>query len=338
MIDETADGPHSGGDMDNDKRYTIGFDLGGTKMLSVVFDADYKVIAQEKARTPPDGDPAVILEAMDATVRKSLKTAGIAFDRVNCAGIGVPSPVDRAAGIVISTPNMGLFQYPMKKELEAKWGVPVFLENDTNAGTYGEFRRGAGKGKKHMAGIFVGTGIGAGIILDGKLYCGASGYAGEVGHLIIMEGGPLCGCGQYGCLEAFSSRTAMAKDAVALASAGNMPSVFKQAGSDFKLYKSKMFELGLKENDPNVRKIIERSAWHMGVGMANLVNILNPELIVLGGGLVDRIGMPYLETARASMQGHLMAGIAKSVTVVLSELKELAVPLGAACIAREETK
>jgi glucokinase len=324
--------------MANGNKYSIGFDLGGMKMLCVLFDDDFKPVHKIKVKTPPDNDATVVLEAIAGLTAETVKQAGISINDVQCAGIAVPGPVDRNQGIVISTPNMGLVDFPLKRDLESKWGIPVFIENDANAGTYGEFRRGAGRGKKNVAGIFIGTGIGGGIVIDGKLYCGSAGYAGEIGHIIIMEGGPLCGCGQYGCLEAFASRTSMAKDAIAAAVAGNIPAAYKVAGSDFKLYKSKVFDICLKEGDARIQSIVDRAAYHMGIGMANLVNILNPELIVLGGGIADRIGEPYLRAVRKSMEDHLMQGIAKTISVALSELKELAIPIGAACIAVEGAK
>ncbi|HSV56548.1 MAG TPA: ROK family protein, partial [Magnetospirillaceae bacterium] len=217
--------------------------------------------------------------------------------------------------------------------LASRTGAPVFLENDVQAGTLGELRGGALRGRRNAAAIFVGTGIGGGVVLDGKLYRGSTGSAGEVGHLILQDGGALCGCGRRGCLEALASRTAMARDAVAAASSGKAPVLHKHAGTDFRKYRSSAFARSVEAGEKEIQRIVERSAYWLGVGAACLAAILNPEAVVLGGGMVARFPALYRDEARKSLKDHLIPTL--EVELLVTELGDLAVPLGAAWAARE---
>lgn len=322
--------------------FVVGVDLGGTKILAAAFEIGKKggvkrASGQVKRKTPAGEGPELLVETIAEAVEAlgaSVKAEGLGGV---CRGLGVavPGPLDRARGIVRYTPNLGLENYPLASVLGARLSLPVSLENDVQAGVYGELKAGALRGASQAVGLFVGTGIGGGIVIDGKLYRGSTGSAGEIGHMIVHEGGPLCGCGNYGCLEAHASRTALAKDAVALAAAGKAPGMLKAAGVNFRKYRSSAFEEALAAKDGPVAKAVDRAAFWLGVGMANLVNILNPEAIVLGGGVVARFGKRYLEGATAAMRARLMPGLADSVKVLLSELGDLAVPAGVALMALE---
>lgn len=322
--------------------FVVGVDLGGTKILAAAFEIGKKggirrAAGQVKRKTPagegPDRLVAAIAEAVDSLGAAMAAESGMGVCRA--VGVAVPGPLDRAKGIVRFTPNLGMENFPLASELGKRLSLPVSLENDVQSGVYGELKAGALRGKKQAVGIFVGTGIGGGIVIDGKLYRGATGSAGEIGHMIVHEGGPLCGCGNYGCLEAHASRTALAKDAVALAASGKAPGMLKAAGINFRKYRSSAFEEALAAKDAVIAKAVDRGAFWLGVGMANLVNVLNPEAIVIGGGVVARFGKRYLDGATAAMKARLMPGLADSVQVVLSELGDLAVPAGAALMALE---
>lgn len=320
--------------MGQTKRF-IGVDLGATKTLAALFDGSMAPLGQARGKTPSDKGGDAVLESIIALVEEVCSLSGLGAGELDGIGVAVPAPIDRASGVVIQAPNMGLKDYPMAKRLSKALGSPVSLENDVRAGAWAEFKLGALRGRRDSVAIFVGTGIGGGIIVDGKLLEGAHGHSGEVGHMILLEGGAACGCGQYGCLEALASRTAMAKDAVAAIASGRCPPLMEKAGTDFKKLKSSAFEYALAEKDPAVTRIVERSAFWTGVGMANLVNVLDPEAIVLGGGIISRFGEFYRAKAEESMRSHLMSGIAKGVKVLVSELGDLAVPSGAALAAAE---
>jgi glucokinase len=320
--------------------HAIGVDLGATKILAALFEFGSdgtlgRAVAQVKAKTPADEGPEAIVATIAEAVASLRAQASAEIGDGRCLGLGVsvPGPLDRANGIVRYTPNLGFQDYPLAAKLRERLGLAVALENDVQAGVYGELKAGALRGKRQAVGIFVGTGIGGGIVIDGELYRGSTGSAGEIGHMIVHEGGPLCGCGNYGCLEAHASRTALAKDAVALASSGKAPAMLEAAGVNFRKYRSSAFAEALASKDTAIEKAVDRSAFWLGVGMANLVNILNPEAIVLGGGVVARFGKRYLERAREAMRARLMPGLADSVSILLSELGDLAVPAGAALMA-----
>jgi glucokinase len=324
--------------MPKDERIYVGVDLGGTKILAVAFDAKLKVLATEKTKTPREANAQSVMEALTEAVREVIRQAvgkDAKATELGGVGVSVPGPLDRAKGIVRYTPNMGFKDYKLGSELEGLFGAPAFLENDVQAGVYGELRAGALRGKQNAVGVFVGTGIGGGIVIDGKLYRGATGSAGEVGHMILHEGGAVCGCGNYGCLEALASRTAMAKDAIAQAATGKAPTLFSLAGSDLRKCRSSVLFEAIEGGDKNVKKAVDRAASWLGVGLANIVHILNPEAIVIGGGVATRFGEKFLGRAVASMEDHLMPGLSGTAIVLLSELGDLAVPTGAACIAIE---
>ena len=320
--------------MPKDERIYVGVDLGGTKILTVAFDSRLKVLATEKAKTPREANASSIVGALTETVRVVLEKAG-KDQKLGGVGVSVPGPLDRAKGIVRYTPNMGFKDYRLGEELAGLFGAPVWLENDVQAGVYGELRAGALRGKSNAVGVFVGTGIGGGIVIDGKLYRGATGSAGEVGHMILHEGGAACGCGNYGCLEALASRTAMAKDAIGQAATGKAPALFALAGSDLKKCRSSILYEAIESGDKGVKKAMDRAASWLGVGLANIVHMLNPEAIVVGGGVPTRFGQKFLDRAIASMDEHLMPGLSGTALVLLTELGDLAVPTGAACVALE---
>jgi len=325
--------------MPKDERIFVGVDLGGTKILSAAFDSKLKVLASQKVKTPRDGAASSIVGAIEEAVRGVVEEArpksGAALE-LGGVGVAVPGPLDRARGIVKYTPNMGFKDYRLGEELSRLFGAPSFLENDVQAGVYGELRAGALRGRRNAVGVFIGTGIGGGIVIDGKLYRGATGSAGEVGHMILLEGGAACGCGNYGCLEALASRTAMAKDAIHQAATGKAPALLDLAGTDLRKCRSSVLYESIEKGDKGVKKAVDRAAIWLGVGLANLVHVLNPEAIVVGGGVVTRFGKKFLDRATDSMEAHLMPGLSGTVEVLLTELGDLAVSTGAACVALEE--
>ena len=197
--------------------YVVGFDLGGTKMLAAVMDHQDTILGRAKRKTKAQEDPEVIYGRIAGTIDDALQEAEITKSQLLGIGIGSPGPLDSKKGVILETPNLNMHHFPLADRLKKDFGCPVVLENDVSTGTYGEFMFGAGKGYKHVLGVFPGTGIGGGLVLDGKLYTGATGAAGEVGHMILVPHGPMCGCGQQGCLEAVASRTAIAKDMIHLA-------------------------------------------------------------------------------------------------------------------------
>jgi len=310
--------------------YKIGFDLGGTKMIAGVIDSENKIIAREKKKSGSQQGPDEVLKRIMETIKGVIKKAGLNPEQISSLGIAVPGVIDLKAGVVKQAPNLGMRDFPLTEPLEREFPFPVILENDVNAGVYGEFIAGAAKGYDHVLGVFPGTGIGGGLILGGHLYRGATGSAGEFGHMIIQNKGPLCGCGQEGCVEALASRTAMAKDAAALSASGKLPPKLSKYGSEIKSFKSSFFKEAWDMKNPEVNHIIERSAYYLGVAIANTVNLLNPELILLGGGVMEKLGEPYLKMIEKQTREHAMAYPASKLEFVLAQLGDDAVLFGAA--------
>ena len=317
------------------KLLVVGVDLGGSKMLGAVLSGDYKVIGEHKAKTRAEQGSEHVYQRLLATIRAAVRTAGIAPAQLGGIGVGFPGPVDFARGVVLHAPNLGIKNWPLRKLLEEEFHVPVVVDNDVNAGTYAEYHFGAARGYRHVVGIFPGTGIGGGLVLDGKLYRGGNGCAGEVGHQILAVGGPLCGCGQRGCLEALASRATLSKEAAALAARGDAPELAGIAGTDVTHIRSRVLAQAIEEGDTHVHALVMHTAWYLGIGMANIVNLLGPELIVLGGGLVEAMPKEYVKTAEKSMRQHCMRHVVREVRVATAQLKDEAVVMGAARLCRE---
>jgi len=240
------------------RNMVIGLDLGGTKIMAAVLDGDFKVAARTRKRTKAERGSEIVLARMASCIKAAIQKAGVSNSDIRGIGVGSPGPLDPEKGIIIDSPNIKFKDFPLKARLEKAFGVPVSVDNDVNMGLYGEYHFGAAKGYRHVAGLFPGTGIGGGLILDGKLYRGATGNAGEIGHMIVQVDGPLCGCGQYGCIEALASRSSISKEAAVIASRGAAPTILKEAGTDFAAIKSGALARALKAGDGPIEKVISQ--------------------------------------------------------------------------------
>lgn len=311
----------------------VAVDLGGTKIIAAVIDPSGKILERHKCKTDAlEGGEAVYGRVLNG-VRSVLRQADVPPADLAGVGIAVPGPLDSEKGIILQTPNLGFRNFPLARRLGKDIGAPVRLENDVNAGTYGEYLAGAARGFRHVVGIFPGTGIGGGLILNGRLFRGADGNAGEIGHMIIQTDGPLCGCGRYGCVEALASRTALAKDVAAMAGSGKLS--VSSGGTDLMRYKSGVLAKAVDRGEKAIEKAVLRSARFLGVAMANCVNLLNPEIVVLGGGLVEKLGNPYIRAAERSMREHAMPHLAEKVKVTAAKLGDDSALVGVGGLLRE---
>ena len=317
--------------------YYIGIDIGATKTIMAAFDGRLRAVTSKKRATPCPLSPGDLVDFVSGLYAELLPAIGAGRSAVEAAGLAVAAPVDRDAGEVLDAPNMGWKRAPVVDRLAAALKLPVALENDVQAGTLGELRLGALRGMRNAIGVFVGTGIGGGIVINGELYRGAHGSAGELGHLVLQDGGPMCGCGIRGCLEALASRTAVGRDAVAAALSGKAPLLLKRAGTDLARCKSSALARSVEAGEEAVAAAVDRSAYWLGVGLAGLVAALDPEAIVIGGGLPARLGERYRAAVESSLVDHLMAPLAGRTAVLMSRLGDLAVPAGAAVAAAEAT-
>lgn len=320
--------------------HVVGIDLGGTKILAAVVDADGRIVSEAKVKTRPEKGPDAVLERMAAAAREAVQRLRLSWNAIHGVGVGAPGPVDPDAGVVYHTPNLpGWEEVPLASRLGESLGVPVFLENDVNLGTLGEYMQGAGQGTKDMVGIFVGTGIGGGLILAGKLHSGYRHAAAEIGHMILLADGPVCGCGKRGCAEALASRTAIERDIWLGIGAQRKSLIPRLTEGDPERLTSGVLAQAMREGDPLVSEVVARAQWHLGLLTASIVNLVDPELIVFGGGLIEALGDEFLQPIRITARQYFIqqAG-ADQVRIVATKLGDHAVVLGAAALARQEAK
>jgi glucokinase len=267
----------------------VGIDLGGTKIYAVVFDGA-GVLVEAKAKTPTQGGPLAVVDAMAAVVRQLGPVADLAG-----VGVGAPGVIDHEAGTVRQAPNLHGWMEPfgVAEALSAALGgVPVAVDNDVNVGTLAEHRLGAGKGADDVLGVFAGTGIGAGVVLDGVLRRGPTGAAGEIGHMIVRRGGRVCGCGGRGHLEAYAGRAAMERRARDLDRKGRDTLLVELAPG--KRMTSGVFVKALAAGDAVAVELIDDAVGALGVAIASAVSLLDVALVVVGGGLADRLGPSFV--------------------------------------------
>jgi len=315
------------------KHPVIGIDLGGTKISTALVDSAGRIMAHDYRETRATGGPETVVGRMLDAARGVMAQAEVTQAQVAAVGIGAPGPLDVEAGVVVAPPNLpGWPHVPLKQLIEDGLGITTFLENDANAAALGEHRFGAGRGTKHMIYVTVSTGIGGGLILNGKLYHGSGGMAGEIGHTTIMPNGPRCACGNRGCLEALASGTAVARQARERVARGVPTLIADLAGSDPERITARLVAKAASQGDVEAQEIIAEAMSYLGIGMANLVNLFNPQLIVIGGGLTN-IGGLLFDPVRRAIDRHAFRAQAQAVRVVRAELGDKVGVLGAAAVA-----
>lgn len=262
-----------------------GVDLGGTKIYTVLAGSKGEVLAEIKMPTEAAKGPEHVIARILESVER-VKGEAPPSCRLRSLALGAPGPLDTSRGIIHFAPNLYWHSLPVGEILEKRTGVPVRLDNDANLAALGEYVYGAGRGASDMIFITISTGVGGGLILGGKLYRGAADGAGEIGHMTLLPDGPRCGCGNRGCLEALSSGTAIAREAGKLVAGGGGKGILAAAGGDPGAIDAAVVACAAAEGDPGAISIMEEAARYLGIGIANLVNLLNPSLVVLGGGVM----------------------------------------------------
>jgi glucokinase len=319
------------------KRIIAGIDLGGTSMKVLIVDAKNAILGEARAPTRRSRKPVGILDEIANALDEALAVAGLRRRDLAAASIGAPGSIDRHRGVVHEAPNLGWTEFPLGPQLERRLRVPVLVDNDVNVGTVGEHVLGAGAGTSDMVGIFVGTGIGGGIIANGRLYEGSVGGAGEIGHTVMLADGPLCSCGHRGCAEALSSRWAMERDVRAAIKAGHKSIVLdlmKKKGKP--RMTSSVMNAALKRNDRVMRDVLKRAQRYLGILAANAVNLLDPECVVIGGGIATRLGERFVAPIRESAADYfLREKDAQRIRIVAGRLGDDAGALGAVVLARQ---
>ena len=316
------------------RKMTAGVDLGGTKIQTVVLDQE-KVAGSSRVLTPHTGKPDDVIKAISTTVRESLEQASATEHDLAAVGIGTPGEIDPEAGAVLLAANIpGFTERVELGPLVSKrlGGVQVKVDNDVRVGLLGEYKRGAGRPYKDLAGVWVGTGVGGGLIIDGHLREGR-GAAGEFGHTVVKPGGRRCSCGRSGCVEAYAGRACMQRRAHRLMEAGEETDLFRIMKKRGRKYLSSgVYARALKNGDPMTATLIHQATWALGVAIASAQNLLDLEAIILGGGLSDRLGQPFVDRVIEQMTPHLFVPD-KPPAVLGTELKDLSGAVGAAVLA-----
>lgn len=318
------------------RQHIIGVDLGGTKILAAVFDDRGRLLSREKKATKPTLGTVAVIKRVEECVHEALAAAAVPHTEVAALGIGVPGPIDPKGEIVRVAPNLHWHDVPLARLLKKHLDVPVTVVNDVQAGTLAVGAFGSGRGLKSFACMFVGTGLGGGIVINGELYKGNTGMAGEVGHMVVVpHDGPKCGCGNRGCLEAVASRSAIVRRIVNEIEDGRKSVVRELCDGDLKRIRSRILATAYRDGDELVREVLHDAADYIGIGAANLINVLNPQAIILGGGVIEAVGGRLLPRIAKSAWAHVIAPTPQRVNIKDSGLGDDAGILGAALVARQ---
>jgi glucokinase len=302
-------------------------DLGGTKVRAIIADLDGEIYGEDIRLSRASEGLAATTDTMVASLEAACAAAAVSTSNIKGLGIASPGAVDAYNGVVPGAPQLpGWRDVPIVEIMSERLGLPVWLENDANAAALGENLYGAGKGTKNMLYITLSTGVGGGIIIDGDLYRGTRGAAGELGHVIIDYDGPPCGCGGNGCLESLISGTAIAREGERLIDEGKAPELTKLRTAEGAVT-AEMMSRAVKAGDEAVAEYADRVGMFLGVALASYVNIFNPSAIVIGGGVSQSADM-FMDQAVATMKQRAMRAPLEDVTVKLGELQDRAGTLG----------
>jgi glucokinase len=295
-------------------RYVLGIDIGGTNLLTgAVLDDGSRVGGLRTQPTDARGGADEVIDRIVAMARQTLDEVRAADPGAEVLGVGIgsPGPLDTRTGVVIMTPNLGWVDMPLRDRIADRLALPATLDNDANCALLGEWWVGAVRGARHAVAFTLGTGIGGGVIVDGKLVHGASDVAGEIGHITIETNGRRCGCGNDGCLEAYASGPAIARRTVEQLTAGAESSLALIAQGDLGRITAQTVYEAAALGDPLAQEVVQDTARYLGVGVANLINILNPEVVVICGGVTragDRLFVPLRrEVARRAFKPAVQA-------------------------------
>jgi glucokinase len=321
-------------------RHVAGIDLGGTKIQGVVIGRRAELLGRAVAGTPAEGGPPAVTKRIAAVTLAAARRAKVPAGEIAAVGIGSAGQVDMAAGVVVQAANLPGFDRPVPlAELVAKaLGLDpgaVALDNDVNAATLAEHQVGAGRGLDDLLAVFAGTGVGGALVLDGRLRRGLRGCAGEIGHIVVVDGGDPCPCGRRGCTEAYAGRAPMewaVRDAVAAGRPTELLAIQRRLGRS-RLTPEVLAE-GLASGDALAEELVERAARALGAAIASAANLLDLQAVLIGGGLAGRLGEPFARRIEAAAAPHLLAD-EPPLQVLPTGLGGLAGAIGAALLAHE---
>ena len=319
----------------DDEQVWVGFDLGASKMQAAVYDTDGGVLAGTRHSTGGADGAAVGLERIASTIREALEVAGRNASELGGIGIGCPGPVDPDRGVLIEAINLGWTDVAVAEILSSEFDCGVVVTNDVDAGVYGEYRFGSARDARCVFGVFPGTGIGGGCVYEGRIFRGADRTAMEIGLMPLMPLGPLSGTARRGTLDQVANRLAISSAAAAAAYRGDAPALREIAGTDVALIRSSELKAAIAAGDRVVEQIVREAAELIGLAVAGIVQLLAPDVVVLGGGMVEALPELFVEEIDRTARGRVLEAYRDRFRVVTAELGDDAVVMGAAAWARE---
>ncbi|MFC2020571.1 ROK family protein [Chloroflexota bacterium] len=318
------------------RRLALVVDLGGTKMIIAIISDKGEVISRQYHPTLADEGPQAVIERLLSGIDRLIKESKLSPSQLRAISLATAGVIDIKRGIVTESPNLpGWKNIALRSIVEEKYKLNTFLINDADAAALGEHRFGAGRGINTLILLTLGTGIGGGIIIDGKLYIGPTGSAAEIGHMVIDANGPECSCGHNGCLETLASGTAVAREAINRISQGEKSSIAEMVKGKIEAITAETVYLAAKDGDSLALEAIAKAAYYLGLGVVNLVNIFNPEMVIMGGGMAN-MGDLLLEPVRGMVKERAFPLLAQSVRIVTARLGNDAGVFGAAAFALEQ--
>lgn len=317
-----------------EKNYVISIDMGGTKILGAALNTRDGIIARVKKPTEINSRSRVYVNHLVEVVNDVMVAARLKPNQVKAVCLGIPGSLNPYTGVIADAPNLGLKNFNIKQKLEKLVAYPILIENDVNLGALGIKHFGLGKDAKHLLVVFIGTGIGGALIFDGKIFRGANYAAGEIGHINIDKKGPLCGCGKRGCFESIASRGAIVR-AIKKDIAQNKKSILTKIVAPGKQIKSRALAEAVKQQDKLVISHLTKACETIGLVLANTTNLLNFELIVLGGGLIEALDGFMMPVIRRSFQKSVLKDSAKGIKIFPAKLGDDAALYGGIVLAEE---
>lgn len=310
-----------------DRGKVVGIDMGATHVTILLSDFSACVLHELEVPFDINDGPEECLFQVDTLLRDFLATAGVELEEILTIGVGVPGPIVTEAGMVSGPPIMpGWDSYPIRDHLQELWACPVTLSNDAELGALGEWAYGAGRGERNLAYIKVGTGIGCGLLLDGRLYRGTTGSAGEIGHVTLIENGPLCTCGNRGCLEVLAGGNAIARKAQELVRKGQRTQM--TSVTPINSLTARDVIAAARNGDLIAQNLVAEAGYHLGTAIASIVNLFNPSMIVVGGG-VAQIGDLLLEPIRQTVRERSLKVASRAVRITAALLGRRSAGMGA---------
>ena len=317
-------------------QYYIGIDIGGTKIAGALVAPNGRIINRNKSATPRKVKPKDIYFCIVDSIDELVHASGIKRAQIKGIGLGVPGIVDTRNDHILAAPNINLTGFPLSARLKRRFRVPIVMTNDVNAGLLGEAWLGAAKGLDHVVGIFPGTGVGGAAIIDGRILLGAQGAATELGHMIIDVNGPLCHCGNHGCLEALTSRWAIERDIRARLRSGHASAVTDLTDGKLSTIKSRILKEALAKNDAVVKSVLAKVSGHLGQAAVSINHIFNPQAIIFGGGVIKACGHFMVPIIAKAVRKDPFFKKFNSCRILQSELGDDAVLLGAVRLVRSK--